>query len=257
MILLACAQPPEEDVAIADAPFPEVEAPTSAPTWDAAGIEAAWAEAVSRGFPEVERPRDTWHALLAYGDETCPGDPDFLVDEVLTGCTAESGYVYAGVGGYVEVTEESHGFVGWQVHADATVTDAEGATFWVGGNVYHLEDTDEEGAFVEERIEGTWRWEGDDAWLADWTSGLLTFTLRDTLAMEGALTFSGLSFAADGFSFDAEGLASGTLSVRDPGGAWHTVTYANGACGDVTFDGDALGEACLDFQPLLDTWASR
>ncbi|MCB9761626.1 MAG: hypothetical protein H6739_17410 [Alphaproteobacteria bacterium] len=88
---------------------------------------------------------------------------------------------------------------------------------------------------------------------------------------------SGLSSEADtvvmdGVSIFQEGLASmcpiepsGTISVRDPSGNWYDVifdgptepgaaidTSACDGCGAVFYRGERLGDACVDFSPLLD-----
>lgn len=244
--LLACA------ATLPDAEFPEVVPVSTAATWGPEDLAAEWSTATAGGMPEVTRPRDVWLWFFAQGDASCPGAASTIADGNITGCTASTGYSYSGFGGYSDVDDTDR--VGWVLKADARVSTPSGESFWVGGHVGHLDGDSES---IEE-IEGTWLWEADDAWLAEWTSGLWRLTFTDTLRIDGALTFRGLSIAAEAVEVDDAGCVGGSLSIRDPGGGWHQLgldAETCDGCAQATFEGEPTGEVCLDLAPLAAQWS--
>ena len=251
---LACAEAGE------GGELPEVDRPATSAEWGAEDVVAAWAEATSAGFPEVSRIRDTWWALLAQGDDGCPGSETVLTDDILTGCEAESGTYYRGVGEFVDYGEK-----GWRVWAECLIVDADGARFEAGGHAWRREwQATSTGAWRQrDSFDGTWLWEGDDGWLAEPVSGALEAMARRgpdgvLLTLDGAVTVRGLSVAARALSLGPNGEVRGALGIRDPSGAWHEATFDGGTCGALVFD-EILdeGEVCLDLSALEALRASR
>lgn len=279
LLALACSEPPtgappatSDGSEVRSGPtdtggsdLPEVEAPTAEAAWSPADVEAAVAAALVDGLPDPWAIQDDYLGVLSHGNTACPGHPTYIDDTHLLGCETASGWYYSGVSEYL-VTEgtTADGLLWDDVEAlgDILFRSPEGDEFEAGGHVkwtrYRSEGGLVQGYTTE--VQGSWRWEADDAWLADTVSGLYFTTLgRDGdgrfVDIAGSARVYGVDLAFDAVRIreGACGWApTGALRVRDPSTWWHTVTFGDTCtpCGAAAFDGAATGEVCVDFAPI-------
>ena len=157
----------------------------------------------------------------------------------------------------------------WKVSGDILFIDPDGQRFEGGGHVFANDKTiDGEPAF-DAQIQGTWIWEGHEGWLGgEGTSAVLDILGRSSggethLRFDGAVSWSGFSLYFEDLVFGSgcDHALEGALAIRDPGGAWHWMSYSDcSPCVDLAFgglDGEVLGQACLDFTPLTRDFTSR
>ncbi len=251
--------------------LPDLESPTSQPTWTISDMEAALAEALAEGFPEPWTVRDTYLDFFTHGDEICPGHDDYIEATWLYGCTAESGYWFSGVSEYVTMSGsvDLTTYDAWQVSGDLLFIDLEGQRFEGGGHIFANDKTIDSQPAFDAQILGTWIWEGHDGWLGgEGTSSVLDVLGRTNdgkaqLIFDGATSWSGFSLYFEDLVFTSEcdHAVDGNLAIRDPSGAWHWMSYTDcSPCVDVAFggfDSEVSGEACLDFTPLINDFMSR
>ncbi len=247
--------------------LPEVDRPTATPVWGPAEIETAIQTALIRGFPNVWELHDGYFDMLAHGDEFCPGHETYIDDTWLYGCTAQSGYWFAGVSEYWY--EEQHldlaDLTTWVIAGDFEFRDDQGRSLMVGGGVaaqhWRELDTGTAGWFTE--IQGTWIDQSSETWLEEGVSGAVEITLihsesDDEIWMSGAVGFSGIQLYANQLQLQQScdwGMA-GDLSIRDPSGAWHEIEFGHQCtpCGKASFAGQPEGDVCPDLTPLASTF---
>jgi len=232
--------------------LPEVEASTATPSWTAEDVGARLSDALSV-------PPLGGDALFAYldlmsrGDEECPGNVHHITDTWLHGCTASTGYSYAGVSEYFEdpVGEPFPATV-YGVAGDFWIITPEGSLFEAGG---HAVEVAGDALWVSE-VAGSWLWEDGPGWLASGFSGTLVLEKVEGIhaRVHGAAQVQGTSWSANELILGPScGLLpmSGRLGLRDPSGGWYTLPLERcDPCGTVSFEGEVLGEACVDFTGL-------
>jgi hypothetical protein len=224
-----------------------------APEWDARALSEVLEEGLSGGFPDAGLLAERFLALMAEGDEQCPGDPLVLDPNLLglEGCRAESGVSYAGHGSYSEV--ESTGEDAWNLSADFEITAADGARYLGGGRASRSVRYTDEGALVYQEIEGTWRDEGDGGWLGRGLSAYLTLSREESgwLTLEGGGGGGDLALSLEEVRFgpDCQG-GEGALSIYQPGGGWYELALDCSGCGELAFGDVELGEACPDLSAM-------
>ena len=109
---------------------------------------------------------------------------------------------------------------------------------------------------------GSWRWEDGSAPLAYGFSGNILIEFVDDFAvtMRGAADILGTHVAAQDYMLSAicDYGPSGKLSLRDPGGGWYELNFSNcNPCTDVYFEGELLGETCVDMSGFVSALRSR
>ena len=85
------------------------------------------------------------------------------------------------------------------------------------------------------------------------------------LGTANSIWFDGVWIATEGQGSDCPIEPSGTISIRDDAGDWYDVEFQgpgySGAasfppecdgCGDVWYQGENLGQACVDFSAMTD-----
>lgn len=235
ILLLGCQPPPVEPPLL-----PSVDLNEATAAWGAADLPGAWADATAGGWPVPQTVLDAYLDFLAQGDSECPGTGLELDDSVLLGCTAASGYTYAGISSWYEQDEPELAFRA--LHADMRLTSPDGLALLVGGTVYEMQ----EGGVRTESFEGTFVWEGDPGPFGGGVSGFATrVSSAGDLTLNGGLAFGGLAIEADALTVSADGTAVGALGLRDPVAGWHDVVFDGAACGHAGAD-----EVCLDLSPL-------
>lgn len=272
-LLLACVEPSPDVEVDSGAPMPRFDNPTAAPTWTPEQAAAELQAALDLGLPEPWGFRQHYRDLLDLGDPECPGTEEYITDTHLLGCTAESGTWYAGITEYHDAVVERDGVVAHSriLIGDIEIVDPEGREFGLGGHVAENASVDEAtGSIYYNELKGTMLYEGGEDWFVEPVSGLLGVSLKllndgaPTLLIDGSVQYFGRSLDFREFSAtraEACGLAlAGEVSIRDPGGAWHTLRLTEdcGACGPLSFPGVAeAAEVCVDVEPVLQRVAAQ
>ena len=221
------------------------------PTWSAVEVGARIDDAMAPGFPDPLMPRDTLVALLQYADVGCPQGNNQGVSYVSSfyGCTAASGYTYAGIAEY-SGGSSSGGTAAFHLLVDGFVLDPDGERFVGGGEIELVREEPN----WEATLGGSWGYPPAGAWMSDPVS--LTLGYSGTSGAEWTLEVSGgyddgrghaLWFDHTQFDRDCAG-GRGVLGLREDSGYWFTLALADdcSGCGAVTFeDGSAVGEACV------------
>lgn len=217
------------------------------------------AEQLSVALTDLPNPEEiiaTYLALMSQGDETCPGSEYIITDTWLYGCDATTGYSYAGVSDWLEGSFDQGGQVlalnG--VAGDFRIDHPEGLQLDAGGHAIALSNSD---MWIGELV-GSWRYGQGSPWLMHGYSGhLVVEVIRDTMSrVRGAINVNGTHLAArDLVLVAACGYGPvGGLSLRDANGGWYRMDFAEcNDCATVSFEGTDIGEACVDFAPLVAT----
>ena len=240
-------------------PLPEVSATGAKPSLSvdevAHLIETAWSTP-----PDPGEVVDTYAHLMTMGDEFCPGDLYSITDMWLYGCTAETGYSFAGVSESFYERIAQRGFEGdlAGVSGDFWIDTNTGATLEGGGHAVVIK---EENLWVAE-MAGSWRWDDGSPPLAHGFSGNIWIEFVDGFAVQlrGAADIAGVHVAAQDYMLSAfcDYGPTGKLSLRDPSGGWYDLSFSNcNPCTDVYFEGEILGETCLDMSGLVDALRGR
>ncbi len=258
-----CTIAPAED---GEPDLPSIDRPAAQAQWGPAEIETEIEAALIAGFPEVWSLHDTYLEMLTHGDALCPGHETYIDDTWLYGCTAESGYWYAGVSEYWTETQylETAEIRSWVIAGDFEFRDTQGGSLAVGGGItaQHWQelDSDVSGWFTE--IQGSWIRAGEGGWLEDGVSGAIQTTMThsdtdDEIWLSGAVGFSDIQLYTRQLRLarSCDWGMTGALSVRDPGGAWHEIVFGNEStsCGRVSFQGEPMGEVCPNLDSLVQT----
>ncbi len=249
LIFAACAPPSE----VAPASPAATTAPDVDAEWSLEDLVAAVLDMTALPILSPHEVRDTYLALMAAGDAVCPGSTTQLTGTDLRGCTAETGYFYAGIGTWFEQTGSPPS---WRLGGDFEIIDAEGHRFIGGG----LVGWGQSGEGVEtSEYQGQWSYPGGtDAWLGTGISAYLAevVTPAGVLTLDGGLTYGAVSVWAEALSYDpatCEGLTGG-LQVRDPSGLWFTLSFGDD-CDNIAvlgLDGEDLGALELDLTAWME-----
>ncbi|MDP2317621.1 MAG: hypothetical protein Q8P41_32345 [Pseudomonadota bacterium] len=220
------------------------------PSLDAAGVEAEAATLLA-GLPNAADVLQDWRDLFLGTTPGCPGiTGPFSIVAPFSGCLAEDGRIWAGYAVYTEGDAEK---IDVLLEADASVTDADGATFVAAGKA-SLTIT-EAGAF-DAAVSGTWGGAGHDDWtgagpsVAVWATGDAA-----SVALTGGVSLDGAAIYLSEVTWDAatcpEG--AGELAIRDPGGWWYTLVLDAdcGGCGALRYVDTDLGRACVPLGAVL------
>jgi hypothetical protein len=267
LLLLACAntKAPEQsgprhdsgvavtDTAPTDTPsLPDIEETLVEPSLTAAEVGEMLSAALSQ-MPDAMEVIEAYRFLMTQGDEICPGPGMNILDTWLYGCDATTGYSYAGVSDWLEEEYDQDGVTGMVtgIAGDFWIDTPDGQQLEGGGHCVIFRNS---WIWVGEVV-GSWSWGGGSAWVKDGYSGYLKMEYISGVDfnMNGAADIAGTHIAATDFTIlsDCEG-PIGDLSLRDPAGGWHKLMFTScDPCAQVVFEGSDLGEACVDFAPLL------
>ena len=266
--------------------------------FDQAGVEAALSDFVDTILTISPEPAlSGYEAVLEDGDVSCPSwyEQDGNIFWYAS-CEASSGASYDGYGFY-NIYEDDTTVFGdgraWDVvyvSGAATMSDAAGHTFHIGGDIYQGTgyglNGDTSTSFVA-AVYGSLAWDGDSAegtWLdegvapsffaygitypvglGDATANYLSLdgTVGNLSAAATAVEFSDLLVVDEQFGYPCEQEMAGALAVRDADGVWWDVVFdvdpktwemtgdCDG-CGAVFKGTELVGEACVDSSTLLD-----
>jgi hypothetical protein len=202
--------------------------------------------------------------------------------------TEFDGYVFSLSGEGIVEPETGAVYDYWYAFGGATVVDAQGHTLEVGGGAVVQKVTSDDGGgalvYYYSDLAGTFGWDGAEAsgtWLEtdlDPDLSLYAYAATDYEASYVELS-GGFGGLADGWAvaFDTNQVGSvllglpcetelsGTVGVRAPDGTWMDVQFDGpdpealddfvaadcDGCGEVWFQGEPMGEICVDVSTLL------
>jgi hypothetical protein len=203
--------------------------------------------AFAGGFPDPLSVDVLYTSLFVYGDGQCPGPMGYSVSTPFQGCQSTTGWEFAG---YVEYTsvEEPRSLL---LQSDVTITSPEGERYVGAGKIDYASDGDT----WTSQLTGTWGMPGAEGWL-DLVTGVAIWSTWDGATLTA---FGGYQGAEDEVYLEdvvwGGGALAGTLSLRDPSGYWYDLVLGDGGCGEVSFEGEALGEGCVNLDATLDAYA--
>ena len=269
-LLLACQPDPVpaapiptdtavEETAPADT-VPEVttEIPAAALT---AEVVIETIEAVfDTGMPSPLLPRKVYLESFSGRDENCPGGLGYNLSGAFQGCTADSGWMYAGLAEY-QGSIDPDAVSSFSLLADCYMVDPDGNWFVAAGNLLLERAGNSNGGTMLAEISGTYSYAGAGGWMAPEGAGAV-------LEMEANWTDSGWSLNLDGTvtngtdsvrleaisagSGQCDGIPVGVYGLRGASGYWYELIAGECGCGMVTYaDGTQLGEGCVDISGAL------
>lgn len=271
-------------------------------TFDAAAVELAVDEALTGMLTVGAAPvLDAYTMLMEQADSDCPSWYENEGNVFwYSRCTTDAGTFYDGYG-FVFVYEDAEVFGEGQGHWDltqvsgaATIRDADGHTFHLGGAAYDGVAVNQWGGTSwATTVLGGFQWDAPDAagtWLGDDVSpGLQMYAIDippeagagfDGRFIQAVGTVGGVGTETTGAQVELIQMSTqlgfpcdiepyGTVSVRDADGTWWDVTFdvviedddyalagECDGCGAVTLHGEYVGDACVDTSFLLD-WTEQ
>ncbi len=233
----------------------EVEAPPLTAAEVGARLEAFFAAGVID--PEVIRA--AYLEAMSHGDvDGCPGDALQLGEGVpALGCTSEDGYLFMGLSTYID-----DGDSGWLLSGEFEIIDPEGRSFGAGGSAIRTYVEKDGRWFSKSSVGGSWQQEGGEGFLGEGFSGYLDYVgdsddswwVRSVI---GAGSVGGdlstyLPLSTAGSEFCTEHFA-GLAQIRDALGRWYELELVDcSGCGQVSLEGVALGEVCVDLSGAVE-----
>ena len=229
------------------------------PSLDSAEVSAAILEALAGGIPEPLSARRTYIDALDHRDAFCPGGGDLSIIGEWAGCTAASGWQFAG---YTEYSGSSspEAIEDFHLLADFRFHDPAGHRFVGGGELDFSLSIDDGDRSWSSEVSGTFSYAGATGWMTpDGASATLSTTGSWTgstwsVNLQGAVTNGVQAVHMDGLTAHSEtcaAQASGTISLRDPSGYWYDLSLTCG-CGEVQYaSAEVIGETCVDLSGPL------
>jgi hypothetical protein len=205
---------------------------------------------MATGVPDPWTVQAAWRDMFDGADWLCPGD-GYNISSGAVGCISDDGWRYAGLARYEEI--DADGEVTTVLNSDGYITDADGNTMWGGGSVGVTQIAVDGGHEWFLDLSGTWGLDNaPEPWFAAHPSLYMNFLGTEIDGERTAQLLGGWSFDGQSVSFntvvapDCDG-HSGSVHIRDPGGAWYVVELACGTCGPVMYaETEEMGELCLD-----------
>lgn len=203
---------------------------------------------VERAFPVGDVPdaylaRERVDAWVNSGTGGCPHGNNGTFNAPFDGCETEDGWWFAGLGVLVgDTNPEGRG--SFDLTGDFVMRDPDGVEFRSGG-IVRVEQGDDQASLY---IVGTWADGSQDTWIRDFSGTLDAVIARDSLTWVG-----GISRGDDRIFLDVVATPTctdGRVMVRDVDG-WHVVDLEC-SCGVWSFEGDTMGELCVDLGDRID-----
>lgn len=243
LLLLACV--PDPGPAPIDS-NPELRWETADPVWSAQEVETAAQTLMQSPIPRLDDLNQDYLALMAQGTSSCPGLGNNIKDNAVYGCETDAGMYFSGVSDYFNETRDGQTYR--SLAGDFLIRDTLGNTLdWGSGwEIFFAQNASQ------------FRWLGSIVW-----SGMpatvdgISVTLSGAQEQGGFQVSGGMKLAQGTVEFslrrDADcPLAEGTLSMRGPDKRWYRTELDCSGCGPLDFEGQDLGQACIDPTPLLD-----
>ena len=225
--------------------------------WLAADIEAALATSIVVGPPTPTELHEAWIGVFDGAIQNCPGS-NYDFTRGVEGCSTPTGWVYTGPAEYD--AGEGDTVSRWSLEADSTARRPDGTRLVAGGVISWRRQVREDGnRFIVGSVDGTFEDDGSVGWLARGASarwswvGDLTAEGGLDLTIDGGFTpHGGVSVRFEELVFDPSCSGpTGTVHVRrDADARWAQVILSCSPCGSATFQGEPVGEVCLDVSTL-------
>ena len=264
-LLLAC-QPdpvpvePTPDTSTVSDTVPEVAVEIPAATLSAEEVVDAIESTFDAGMPSPLLPRKAYLEAFSGRDDNCPGGAGYNLSGAFQGCTADTGWLYAGVAEYSGSVDPDE-LRDFDLLADCYMVDPDGNWFVAGGELLFEHNGNQHGGSMLAELSGTFSYAGAGGWMAPEGAGAV-------IAMEAQWTETGWSLILDGVATDGTnsvrlealtansglcgGVPVGAYGLRGEGGYWYEVAADECGCGMVTYaDGSELGEACVDLSAAV------
>lgn len=244
LLLAACTQAPDSDSEPGDTQsaglLPAV------PVWNAQDVELAAQSVMAAPMPRLDHLEQDYLELMTQGTEACPGLGNNIKDNAVYGCETGTGMYFSGVSQYFD--EDREGVQYRSLAGDFLVTDTLGRTMdWgAGWEVYFMEGGSQ------------FRWLGSVIWPGrEATTERISVTLsghqdQDAFEVSGGMNLAAGTVELSLYRDDACPLGRGTLSMRGPDKRWYRTELDCSGCGPLDFEGQDLGQACLDPTALMD-----
>lgn len=210
--------------------------PASAePLWSADQV-ATFLDAAVQELPDASAVVDEYLTLLAAGDETCPGSATHIDSAVLglEGCTASTGYSYAGEASIVDASWGDGESL--TLGADCRITSPDGEVFEAGGYA----SSERAGGAWTQQLEGTFTTHGKT-----WSVGL---DLASD-GVDGGWSREGLAVVFDDVTL-GDGCAGGAMELAQEGEGWYRLRLGCDGCGAVAWGDEHVGTACVNVDAL-------
>lgn len=224
-----------------------------APTWDADEVSGR-IEAALPFLPDPLSAQSEYIEALMQGDPECPVlFEGWSMLSALQGCTASSGWVYAGLGSWFVMEEDGD----YSLGADFLITSPEGEEFLGTGIAQYMDRADDQWDIA---LWGQWHWPLAEGWLKDVTSLLMQIHRQGNRAdFQGGWTGPYGSFYFRGLQADLDQCVTtmGEIEVRDDEGFWYALTWGGGGCAQLSYEGQPMGESCYDPGPLLCAYVDK
>ncbi len=223
------------------------------------------------GLPTARLLRDAYQDLMVHGDEQCPGS-DTEIEDLLEGCTSETGWYFGGL--LTFVTEEVDSEDGdrernfWTDTCDFQIVSPSGSALIGGGDIEGRWQQQDGGRLVSaSMVKGSWIYpDSEHVWLSAGMSMDLAFRLdreegTDSLNLWGTFGMPGIDLYLDNLFFDGDEscggqVSSGTSWLRQADGTWYEMVWSEDCSGCFSVEWDFtedLGEACVDLSGLKQT----
>jgi hypothetical protein len=258
-VTAGCASAGTGDSSAADEGDPdavwEYEGSPAEPEWTADEAAAALDAALADPFPMPQAVFQAYTAVLGQGDEGCPG-PE-LTFEAILGCTAESGWWYAGIAGYDQSNGEggNDAMLRDSLYADMQALSPTGQRFAVGGAVFqHLWDAPDGVRTYVGWLEGIFIYT-NGSMMDPAIDALIRYDVREeadgrrVVTIDGAVGHLGHHLEFDEVVMGGDTCpdgAVGRVAIRDETDHWYAIDlgeHCDGS-GEVTFNGNtSLGVA--------------
>ncbi|MCP4806074.1 MAG: hypothetical protein GY913_06600 [Proteobacteria bacterium] len=227
----------------------EIPTPDPDPTLDADGVIGVVDRVFAVGdAPEPYATRNQLIVWLEHTEQACPIQDRLNISSPWEGCTTSEGWYFSGLSAFTGDTE-SAGRASFELLGDFRLRDPDGLVYQTGG-IAKAERGDGE---TQISITGTWYDWTYDGWLEDFSG-----TYEATVTPESITWLGGVGRNDEDIHLDVVITAEctdGVVAVRDVSG-WHELELTC-SCGPWSFEGEELGEVCLDLgdriEPLA-TW---
>lgn len=226
--------------------------PPLPPEWGAAEVGERLMTALPF-LPDALSAQKEFVEALQHGDPDCPTlYESWSMFVVHNGCVASTGWFYAGLGSWFPLDTDGDVHLG----ADFLIMSPEGERFFGAGMARYYDRQPDE---WEMDLQGEWGWPQAEGWLSDQASLLIKIRrAANSLSLAGGWSGPYGAFYFRNFQADLGSCArpTGTIEVRDERGFWYALDWKASDCAQLSYEGEALGEACLNPGPAFCDYAA-
>ncbi|MDG1484329.1 MAG: hypothetical protein P8R54_32350 [Myxococcota bacterium] len=222
------------------------------PAWTAAEAVSAIEALFAMGFTGPMELRAAYLERMSHGDELCPGSDVEISDSFVTGCTASSGYYFAGVSVYETMEWEGENSDVWAIGGDFEIQAPDGSQMLVGGHSFALYE-DLQTQWFGGDITGSWSIDGAEGWLGEGISAMLLVNGMPSTSLDvtGGLGVGDTALFFPGLMWnDLDCPPAGEVQVRDSSGHWFDLLLPDDCtgCGTLHYESNGTVEdVCVDF----------